>query len=257
MSAASLLASWQNGQERIILQFNGTGPISLISAEAMRNGEVRAYVSDPSFLMAPGTPLGMALRTGTLKVTKILYDNAHPYHSIVPLEAADITSDLLSYYKRSEQIPAHAEFETYLDFKGDVTFSGGYIIEALPAQNKNESNSKFLDPYKERLLKLPPISVLFGNDAHSLRTVLDKIAPGEIQEQNVEKLITDFYCRCNKDKFKQNLKTLNFADLTEFFNLAGEERSLTCQYCSKKYILDDGDMKELFEALEKKNEKKQ
>lgn len=242
MAAASMLAGWQYGEERIILTFNGNGPLDSITAEAIRTGEVRAYTTNPKLIMPINTPLGFALGYGSLKVTKVLYNQAKPYHSVVPLAKADIASDLEQYYRLSEQIPAHVELETHVNHRGEVTFSGGLIIEAFPPKRVGESNANFVQPYIERLHHLPPLSVLFGEDLHSLRQVLDKIAPGEFDEGTVEKMVTDFHCRCSKEKFKKNLITLGPDGLKKFFQLAGPERTLTCHFCNTNYFLTEEDM---------------
>jgi molecular chaperone Hsp33 len=253
MAAASMLAGWQYGEERIILTFNGNGPLDTVTAEAIRTGEVRAYTTNPKLILPVGTPLGFALGYGSLKVSKILYNHAKPYMSAVPLAKADIASDIEQYYRLSEQIPAHVELETHLNHHGDVIFSGGLIIEALPPKQMGDSNAKFVEPYIERLRHLPPLSVLFGEDIHSLHQVLHKVAPGEFAESDVEKIVTDFHCRCSKDKFKKNLVTLGPDGLKQFFQLAGEEKTLTCHYCNTTYFLTEADMTQLTGELGRLN----
>lgn len=245
MAAASMLAGWQYGEERVILNFNGNGPMDQISVEAIRTGEVRAFTSNPKLIVPINTPMGFALGYGNLKVTKVLYNQAKPYHSVVPLAKADIASDIMQYYKLSEQIPAHVEVETHVNHKGEITFSGGLIIEALPPKVVGDSNAQYVQPYVDRLLHLPPLSILFGEDLNSLRQVLDKVAPGEFAEDTVEKMVTDFHCRCSKDKFKKNLITLGPDGLRSFFQMAGEEKTLRCHYCNTSYFLTDTDMEEL------------
>lgn len=253
MAAASMLAGWQYGEERIILNFNGNGPLDAITVEAIRTGEVRAFTTNSKLIMPVGTPLGFALGHGTLKVTKVLYNQAKPYHSVVPLAGADISSDIMQYYRLSEQIPAHVELETHVNHNGDVTFSGGLIIEAMPPKVVGQSNAKYVEPYIDRLHHCPPISVLFGEDLKSLRQVLDRIAPGEFAEETVEKMVTDFHCRCSKDKFKKNLVTLGPSGLKQFFQLAGEEKTLRCHYCNTSYFLTETDMDFLTDELARLN----
>lgn len=72
------MASTLKGEERVILEWKGTGGLEVklptllnphlqtVYAEAIRTGEVRGYVSDPSFSLPIGTPLGYALGPGTL-----------------------------------------------------------------------------------------------------------------------------------------------------------------------------------------------
>ncbi|XP_049849425.1 33 kDa chaperonin-like [Schistocerca gregaria] len=251
MSAASLLASWQYGDERVILEFRGTGPVEMIYAEAIRNGEVRAYTTTPKVNQASNMPLGLALGGGgTLRITKVLYNQASPYHSVVPLASADISSDIFNYYKYSEQIPAYVDLDTQLDYQDRVTFSGGLIIEALPALKDEKSNQNYLEPYVHRLQNLPPMSVLFGQDKHSLKTVLKAILQEELEEHSIQKLLVDFHCRCSKDKITKLLIKLQKEDLREFLDRQPGEKAVTCQFCNERYMLDTREVEEL-EALSK------
>lgn len=249
MAATSIIAGWQKGEERVVLTMNSRGLAGTITTEAIRTGEIRGYTTNPKFEITDVTPLGFAVAGGTFTVRKILYNHARPHDSIVPIAIGDVSSDVIQYYQLSEQIPAYAEFETHINYRGEVAFSGGLIIEALPPKIIGESNKEYVKPYIERLKNLPPVSVLFGEDMKSLRQVLDKIAPGEIDATDVERIPVDFYCRCSKSSFMKNLKTLGPDGLKEFFRLAGSEKFLTCQYCATDYFLTDEDMNRLHEEM--------
>lgn len=246
MAAASLIASDHTGEERVEIRYNAEGPIKQIVAEAIRTGEVRGYVSDPQFYMTPSAPIGFALRAGTFTVTKILYGAKTPYTSTVPIAYGDVSSEIINYYRYSEQIPGHAEFETIINHKGEVEFSGGFIIEALPPIEGDLSNANYIDPYIERLKHLPPLSVLFGKDLHSLRDVLDKIAPGEIKDENIMKLLTDFYCRCSKDRMLASIQSFPKSSFDTFLQMMENgDRNLKCNFCSSIYRIEDEDIEQL------------
>lgn len=252
MAAASLLTTQLDGDERIELRYTAEGPLKSITVEAIRTGEVRGYVSDPSFYMSPSAPIGFALRAGSFSVLKLCYGQKAPHQSIVPIAYGDVSSEIMNMYKYSDQIPAYADFETIVDYQGNVTFSGGLIIEALPPLEGDKSNANYVDPYVQNLKVLPPLSVLFGENTHSLRQVLDKIAPGEIIDANVTKILTDFYCRCSKSKFVNSLAAIDPIQLKDYVtNITEEQRNLKCQFCSKVHRLEDDDL----DALKKSTNK--
>lgn len=95
-------------------------------------------MSDPLLDMPVSTPLGYALRTGTLHVTEILYGAKQPFRSVVEIAGADIVSDVTHYYRQVEQVPTHLDLDTYL--VGDkIMFSGGLLVQPLPQATPEEA----------------------------------------------------------------------------------------------------------------------
>jgi len=195
MAGASLVAATLKGEERVIMEWVGNGPLKTVYAEASRSGEVRGFVDNPEFDMPSATPLGYALRTGLLKVTNILYNMAKPYTSTIEMAGGDIVSDLGHYFHMVEQIPTYIDLESLVnETNSEVMFSGGIFIQPLPQPNPKETK-QVIDDYKEHLRRLPPISSLFIEDKKSLRQVLDVVTmhPADIKDENIEKHVMEFF----------------------------------------------------------------
>jgi molecular chaperone Hsp33 len=256
MAGAAILASYLKGEERVILSFKGQGPMSLVYAEASRCGEVRGYVSHPRLEMPATTPLGYAMRAGTLQVSQILYKHAKPYESVVDLAEADITSDLENYFKMSDQIPAYVELETVLaPGSGDVVFAGGFIIQALPSRDGRDTQA-IINSVRERISKLSPPSVLFTEETKSLRELLDILSyPEKVDDQYITKILVDFYCRCSKGRFAEKLVALGEDGMNRLEKEIDPIKGFitTCQYCNAQYTFSPEEIALIRkEALSKK-----
>lgn len=132
-----------------------------------------------------------------------------------------------------------------------MTFSGGIFIQALPPKpDQTESAEHVIERYRAHLKTLPPLSVLFTEDTHSLRQVLERIAPGKIQDSAVTRIPTDFHCRCSKDEFKKALIAVGPKELEALLSLDAAERdTLRCYYCAKEYSLTESDVDDLRKAV--------
>jgi len=71
MAGIALISSLHKGDERIHAQWLGAGSVKIVSVEAQRNGEVRGYVTPADFYMPSNTPLGFAMKAGTLEIIKV------------------------------------------------------------------------------------------------------------------------------------------------------------------------------------------
>lgn len=89
--------------------------------EANRAGELRGFVSQAQFYLPPMTPIGYALRSGSLTSIKTLYSNARPVSSVTPLAACDVSSDLELHYRMAEQLPTIFDLDTTVDPRGNGT----------------------------------------------------------------------------------------------------------------------------------------
>jgi molecular chaperone Hsp33 len=124
-------------------------------------------------------------------------------------------------------------------------------VQALPPKGaQTETQQQIIERFREHLRTLPPLSTLFKEDQHSLRQVLERIAPGKIQEDSITKIPTDFHCRCSKDQFKKALIAIGPKELDSLLSLPEEERdTLKCYYCAKEYVLDQNDVDSLRTAI--------
>ncbi len=243
MSAASSLAMFLKGDERIVVEAEGNGPVSRVFAEAIQVGEVRGFVN-----LAPDAgerkieTVSDALGLGLFKVTRYLYHSNEPAQGVIPLQNGDIASDLSYYYHQSEQIPSAVILDVTFDDDGWIKQSGGLIVQAMPGAT-DEDNKAIYDA----LVKVTSLAEYYEKGMHPL-DVLKEVLPFEFEL--VKSSQVDFFCRCSKDNFMGKLKTLGLDEIQDMKKSGDNE--LVCHFCNEKYTIEDEDFDKLVEELQAK-----
>lgn len=238
LSSASLLATFLKGEERVIVEAEGSGPLARVFAEAIQVGEVRGFVRiKEDFTPGEISSIEELLGLGLFKVTRLLYNEPEPVQGIVPLEKGDISTDLAYYLTQSEQIRSAVVLDVLLNEDGSIKQSGGVIIQAMPGAEESD-----IEPVYESLTQAPPLGELLDKGFNT-EEILQELLPFEFDVIKTSQ--TDFHCRCSKEKFMKQLLTLGPKEIKEMHKAGNSE--LVCQYCNSKYILDEADFTQLIE----------
>ena len=239
LAAASLLASFLKGEERVSIELMGNGVFKKIFAEAMQLGEVRGYVEVNPHPERNDEALGV----GLLRVTRVLYGKFEPVSGVVALQKANVSSDLAYYLTQSEQIPSAVRLDVDMDENGSIRHSAGLIVQAMPGASETA-----IEMVHNNVLNLGSVA-LAAADGNSVDDILRRVMPGEIEIINRTPI--DFFCRCSLDRYKSILLTLG-AEEIRGMQEAGQNE-LVCHYCNKRYIISDQDFTELLEQLQARN----
>ena len=232
MSGASLIASFLKGEERIILETEGSGHISRMYAEALQLGEIRGFVvSDDNIDTEKFTDWRNALGIGLFKVKKILYDKSEATEGVVPIQIGDISTDLAFYFTQSEQIPTAVRLDVCLDDNGNIEHSGGIIIQALPGAKEDD-----LVKITVKLSEMENITEFFKKDLMPV-DILNEILPFEFN--TISNKQVDFLCRCSLEHFKSKILTIGIDEIKDMHKQ--NQNELVCQYCNSKYYLQKED----------------
>jgi molecular chaperone Hsp33 len=239
LTSSVLLSSFLKGEERVIVQAEGTGRVKLIFTEAMQVGEVRGFVVTDESRPMPES-LSDALSKGFLKVSKILYEKQEPVTGIVELLHGDIASDLSYYFEQSEQIVTAVNLGVTINDEGAIEHSGGIIVQAMPG-----ADLASIVEVQRSLEEMPPVEELLDS-GYSPEEILRQVMPFEIEIVNNTPV--DFFCRCSLERFMSKLLTLGKQEIMSM--KAEGQRELVCQYCSSTYSLTDENFAQLIIALE-------
>lgn len=241
LSASSLLAAFLKGEERMIVEIEGNGPIGHIFAEALQVGEIRGYASIRDYDGLNNIQnISDALGIGLLKITRMLYHKNEPIQGIVPLQNGDVATDLAFYLTQSEQIPSAVVLDVDIDDNGKITQSGGLIIQAMPGATDDQIQKVY-----DSVSQLKSI-VKYFEEGKSAEDLLRDFLPFDFDVVSSSPI--DFFCRCSKEKFMDKLVTLNMREIQEMKNEGHDE--LVCQYCNNKYYLEDEDFDKLLEDIQ-------
>jgi len=239
MAGVSLMASFLRGEERIKVSFEGSGLIQDIVVEAIQVGEVRGFINQiPDVEASEKAPVELGF--GICKVSKILCENAKPVLSVVAIQKGDIVSEFQQFFDISEQIPTVIALETDLQHNGQVSFSGGILIQAMPFAPSN-----LISDIRETVSKLAPLSNLVeGKTLLELfpfilpKKELDSLPP----EKEMEHSPIDFFCRHSRSRLFQALLQLKPQELDE---LGIDANSFYCQHCNEKFVLTQEELSQL------------
>lgn len=243
LSAASLLAVFLNGEERVIIDAIGDGVVSRVNGEAIQVGEVRGFCEySTNVSKIPKEDLDKALGPGILRVMRVLYNEPEPFIGIVELVRGDISSDLNYYFAKSEQIFSISLLDAETDKNGNIINSCGLIVQAMPDASEKEK-----DYVTEHFSKIERLTEIL-NPKDDLGDFLKKVLPWEFTILKNDRV--DFFCRCSKNNFIEKLLTLDYYDIKEMKELGQNE--LVCQYCNTKYYLTDEDFNMLLTTIKAK-----
>ncbi len=244
MSAASTYAAFLKGEERVIIELNGDGPISKVYAEAIHVGEVRGFVQfQENSEEIPINELSDVLGNGHLKLSRILKNQSEPLSGIVPITNGDVASEMIVYYTKSEQIPTYVLLPINFDEEtGLITQSGGVIAQVMPGYEQKDL-AKLVAIFDN----LPDILEMYDKEMNP-KQVLEEILPFEYDVIGSTQI--DFFCRCSKENFMDKLVTLGVDELKAI--KTDGHRDLICQYCNEKYTLENNDVDKVIERAQSK-----
>ena len=247
LCAASLLGqAMKEEQASLTIRINGGGPIGSVVAVSDHEGNMRGYVENP-FCDPPRRSdgklnVGAAVgRNGMLTVSRDL-GLREPYIGSVELVSGEIAEDLSAYLLSSEQVPSACGLGVLVDTDRTIRAAGGFIVQLMPGADevliaKLEDNIFLMD---------------------QLTTVLDEDGPEAVFRQVLKDL--DWHmvgeypvawrCPCSRERVEQALTVIDRAELDDMI-AAGEEITVSCQFCDREYRFSPEDLAALREAKEK------
>lgn len=230
LTGVMLLSSSLKGEERIQLLMQGNGPLGIVTAEANSIGEIRGYAEHPDAMIdvKAGKRLEDGIGIGLLTFTKTLYNEARPITGTVELVSGNVSKDIAHYLLQSEQIPSAIVLDVQLDENAVVSAAGGILIKALPG-----APSTHIEQLEQNLKNLPPVSTLFSQNLYIDDIMHQAMEPFVVHE--LSRTPVHFFCRCNKDRFKNAIKLLKMEELEE---MSTSDQEMVCHYCNKKYLIE-------------------
>ncbi|HSR12689.1 MAG TPA: Hsp33 family molecular chaperone HslO, partial [Thermodesulfobacteriota bacterium] len=135
MTGALLLGALMKRGQRVALKFEGNGPLKKIIAEADQDGRVRGFVAVPGAeVPLKGDKLNVSGVLGSEGLLTVVKDVGmkEPYQGIVNLLTGEIAEDIAHYLVESEQIPSAVGLGVFVNYTGEVSASGGFLVQSLP-----------------------------------------------------------------------------------------------------------------------------
>lgn len=231
--ACVLLSGSIKFEGEISLQFSGDHRLPLLIVQCDHQLNVRAFAKYQEQEDAAPIDYYAAFLNGKMVLTINQFKKTKSYQSVVPIDSASMSENLMHYFAQSEQL------STRVWLAANADKASGMILQLMPGQDTQQRElfweyavhlgETITD---DELLTLDNVTIL-----HRLyhETELRLYPPRKLQ----------FQCRCNQEKMKQVLTILGEEDLNELIKERGNV-AIRCDFCNTEYQFDAIDIMMLF-----------
>lgn len=237
LAASALLASALAFKGTLIVQLQGTGPVTLLVVEctadlglratAQWRETVAALPEDASLRVLAGDP-----ETSRLAIMLDPKDGGPIYQGVVALEATSIAELIEHYLTTSEQIDSRLALAT------DSTRTRGLLLQRMPSAGPDD------DATWRRAATATDIDAAEFLQARSVEVVLAARFPtDDIRVMKGRPL--RFHCDCSSERVSNALRLLGRAEIESILAEQGTV-GVKCEFCGRSYNFAAADALALF-----------
>lgn len=244
LTAGSMMgAMCKNDTDVVTIQIKCSGPIGGLVVTADAKANVKGYVYNKDVMLPPSKAgkldVGKALDLGVLTVIKDL-GLKEPYSGQTHLVSGEIAEDLTYYFATSEQIPTSVALGVLMNKDNTVRQAGGFIIQMMPF-----AKEELIATLEARLKEFS--SVTSHLDAgEQPEDMMKKLFEGyDIVVE--DKMPTQFYCNCSKERVSKAVISVGKKDLQEMIQ-EGKPIEVNCHFCNSHYTFTVEEMEEMLKA---------
>jgi molecular chaperone Hsp33 len=232
MAACALLAATLKFEGALIMQMQGSGPVTLLVVECDSEFHLRATAKWRDDLA--DVDVRALLGDGKFVITIDPKTGGQAYQGIVALEGATVAEVLEHYMLRSEQL------ETRLWLASDAQQACGLLLQRLPEKTSDDEDAW------NRALNLA--GTLTSGELLSLpaREVLHRLFHEE-DLRLFEPQPISFRCTCSRDRVTAMLRMLGLDEVRSILSEQGRI-DVDCEFCNQHYSFDPVDAEQIFAA---------
>ena len=241
LTAGAMMGTMMKGDKDILtLQIKAGGPLEGITVTADSKGRVKGYVCNPNVCI-PANSKGKldvagAVGVGFMNVIKDM-GLKEPYVGQVALQTSEIAEDLTYYFATSEQVPSAVGLGVLMNKDNTVRQAGGFIVQLMPFAEEST-----IAKLEENVQKITSVTSLL-EEGHTPESLLEKVLDGFDMEIN-EKIPTEFYCNCSRDRVEKALISIGRKELNEMIQ-EGKPIEMNCHFCNHNYEFTVEELKEI------------
>jgi molecular chaperone Hsp33 len=233
MAAAALLTSTIKFDGRLIMQVQGSGPVSLLVVECTSDRTMRAIAQWDGEV--PDAPLSELVGDGRLAVTIDPLKGRERYQAIVELEGLSVAEAFENYFARSEQLA------TRLWLASDTRQAAGMLLQRLPDSPLSDDEAWIRAVHlgstitRKELLALPVAEII-----HRL-----------YHEEDIRlfsRMPVSFRCSCSRRRVETVLRMLGRDEVHSILAEQGSIR-VDCEFCGDSYEFDRIDAEQLLTGV--------
>ena len=241
MSAGAMMGAMMKGDDDIItIQIKGDGPIGGLTVTADAKANVKGYVNHPE-VMLPLNSAGQldvekALGIGVLSVIKDI-GLKEPYVGDTILVTSDVTQDITYYFATSEQVPTSVGLNVIMSKDNTVKSAGGFIIQLLP-----DASEEIISALEKKIKEVKNVTTMLEH-GYTPEQMLEELL-GEFGLDILDKIPTQFYCNCSKERMSKALISIGRKELSSLIE-EGRTIEVNCHFCGSHYNFDVEELKDL------------
>lgn len=241
LTAGAMMGTMMKGDKDILtLQIKAGGPLEGITVTADSKGRVKGYVGNPNVCI-PANSKGKldvagAVGVGFMNVIKDM-GLKEPYVGQVALQTSEIAEDLTYYFATSEQVPSAVGLGVLMNKDNTVRQAGGFIVQLMPFAEEST-----IVKLEENVQKITSVTSLL-EEGHTPESLLEKVLDGFDMEIN-EKIPTEFYCNCSRERVEKALISIGRKELNEMIQ-EGKPIEMNCHFCNHNYEFTVEELKEI------------
>jgi molecular chaperone Hsp33 len=241
LTAGSMMGSMMKGEDDLLtLQIICDGPIKGLTVTADAQANVKGYVYNPEVMLPPSPKgkldVGGAVQTGILNVIKDM-GLKEPYVGQTELISGEIAEDLTYYYATSEQVPSCVALGVLMNKDNTVKQAGGFIIQLLPF-----ADEAVIDQLEKKISEINSITALL--DKYETPEVILEHILGDFGLEILDKVNTQFYCNCTKERVEKAIVSIGKKDIQEMID-DNEPIEVNCHFCNTNYHFSVDELKEI------------
>ena len=241
LTAGAMMGTMMKGDKDILtLQIKAGGPLEGITVTSDSKGRVKGYVGNPDVCI-PANSKGKldvagAVGVGFMNVIKDM-GLKEPYVGQVALQTSEIAEDLTYYFATSEQVPSAVGLGVLMNKDNTVRQAGGFIVQLMPFAEEST-----IAKLEENVQKITSVTNLL-EEGHTPESLLEKVLEDFDMEIN-EKVPTEFYCNCSRERVEKALISIGRKELNEMIQ-EGKSIEMNCHFCNKNYEFTVEELKEI------------
>lgn len=241
LTAGAMMGTMMKGDKDILtLQIKAGGPLEGITVTADSKGRVKGYVGNPNVCI-PANSKGKldvagAVGVGFMNVIKDM-GLKEPYVGQVALQTSEIAEDLTYYFATSEQVPSAVGLGVLMNKDNTVRQAGGFIVQLMPFAEEST-----IAKLEENVQKITSVTSLL-EEGHTPESLLEKVLDGFDMKIN-EKIPTEFYCNCSRERVEKALISIGRKELNEMIQ-EGKPIEMNCHFCNHNYEFTVEELKEI------------
>lgn len=237
--AGSMMGSMMKGEKDVLtLQIQCGGPIGGLTVTADSAANVKGYIQQPNVILPPNKngklDVSGALGPGFLNVIRDI-GMKEPYNGQTHLVSGEIAEDLTYYYATSEQVPSSVGLGVLLDKENHVKQAGGFIIQVMPF-----AEDGVIDKVEASLKHVHSVTDL-QEQGMSPEDMIKHLM-GDLDVEILERIPTQYHCKCSKDLVAKAVASVGKADLKEMIE-ANETIEVNCDFCGSHYYFTPEELK--------------